>query len=332
MKLPFSFDLKFIFRVILPGFIASLGFIPALELLILTCQIRMGLEYFIFFLAIILGWFLLISDMHLYMFLGGRRYWPASIRKFFISRKSKRLAKLLEDAEEAYNEWKKLDSHSPARSNWYNRYIELSVKARNFPVDKKGERKVMFPTRFGNLLYSYESYPKIVYGMDSVFYWYRIWLKLDKDLRQHLDSQQGLADSTVYTTISLAGIGILFFIYAIVSWATTLFANYIIQGKAFILISCLCFILSYAVYSLCLQVHSSYGNLFKSMFDQFRDTVHSDHIIQEIERLHPNLNTKKLSSRKKYSMVWEYLHNYRINIQRDSHKSIMILLEEVEKK
>jgi flagellar biosynthesis regulator FlaF len=57
--------------------------------------------------------------------------------------------------------------------------------------------------RLGNLITAFESYSNTRYGIDGVFYWNRIWLKLEKDVRDDIDNHQAMADSTVYASFIL---------------------------------------------------------------------------------------------------------------------------------
>jgi hypothetical protein len=74
--------------------------------------------------------------------------------------------------------------------------LEVGVEYALYPTDDDSAAYVAHPTRLGNIIESFESYPKIKYGLDSVFYWYRLWVVLDKDLREEIDSSQAVVDST----------------------------------------------------------------------------------------------------------------------------------------
>ena len=47
-----------------------------------------------------------------------------------------------------------------------------------------------------------------------MFYLPRLWVKLDKDLREELDTQQAVADSAVYSSLALFITGLLWLAYA----------------------------------------------------------------------------------------------------------------------
>ncbi len=45
---------------------------------------------------------------------------------------------------------------------------------------------------------SYEYYPETRYGMDSAFYWYRIWLVIPDDTRKEYDNSWALGQAWLY--------------------------------------------------------------------------------------------------------------------------------------
>jgi hypothetical protein len=67
------------------------------------------------------------------------------------------------------------------------------------------------PTRLGNLTYEYELYPNCKYGLDSVFFFYRTWVSIDKDLRDELDRKQASVDGAFYLSFVLALAALWFF-------------------------------------------------------------------------------------------------------------------------
>ena len=198
MKLPFSFSLKFAFRLLLPGFILSLGIFPVLQTILDRLKLTITSETVFFISVVIVGWIFVIFDMPIYMAFEGRRYWPKPLWNYFKRLEERRLRKVIRD------------SQSPDVTT----YLEASVELRRFPMEEDGNYCVKFPTRIGNLIAAYEMYSERSYGMDSIFYWYRIWLTLDKEVREEIDNQQALADSTIYVITALNICGLLCTVYA----------------------------------------------------------------------------------------------------------------------
>ena len=186
MKFPFDFSLKFIFRLIMPGFIVALSMLPLFQTILDNLSVDIKIETAFGFLVVFLGWFFVVSDMHIYMFYEGRRYWPAAVRGFFVSRQKSRLEKLLQEKAKAQKDYddNKLEKDHQA-------YLELSEKLREYNINEEsGAYEAVYPSRLGNLIYAFEAYPKRSYGMDSIFYWYKLWLLLDKDTREEVDNNQ----------------------------------------------------------------------------------------------------------------------------------------------
>jgi hypothetical protein len=249
-------------------------------------------------LAIVVGWVLLVSDMHIYMLFEGRRYWPKSLLTCFYSKETRRLQRIQQGIK-AYHQLKD-SSTTPPPTEVFQRYRENYVEQRNFMMNEKGEFEVPRPTRLGNLIKAYEEYPYRVYRMDAVFYWPRLWLKLPKDTREEMDSQQAVVDSTVYTSFALFCNGFLWLIYALISSVQALFINYseirlppsrvtVFEYLPHWLVSWLLFLmltaLGYWVYRLSVHLHATYGDQFKSLFDNYQKDVDVIPVIKDISNL-----------------------------------------------
>lgn len=300
MKLPFSFSLKFVFRLLLPGFILALGLIPLMQTTLDIFDVDFSVQYAFLLLVIICGWAACILDMPIYMFFEGRRYWPTSLRNLFLRREQVRLERLSRKKEKY-------------KINKRASYLEVSVEIRKFPMDSDGLYTVKYPSRLGNLIASYEDYPLRVYGMDAVFYWPRIWLMLSEDQRKELDDQQALADSAVYSSGSLYFVGTLCAIYLLIE--TVLPGVLILPSSpepVLLAAGVFCYSIGFLVYRACFHIHSSFGELFKSVFDIYRDKIDVDDVIKEVAQISSTSVPADPSQNEKYEIAWRYLHNYRI--------------------
>lgn len=300
MKLPFDFSLKFVFRMLLPGFIISLAGIPVLQTCIESLNVNFQTDYAFLLSVVVIGWLFPVLDMHLYMIYEGRRYWPARMHKFFLKREKRRLEKLRQR------------SKTFIETDQRDKQREVSVELRRFPMDSKGQYIATSPTRLGNLLASYEEYPLRIYGMDSIFYWYRIWLTLDSKLQDHIDDQQALADSTIYTAFALLCSGLLCSVYASLTFFGIRWIDYLPTEKTLLGISFLCFLGSYFLYRASLHLHAQFGEIFKSLFDVHRDKISVDKIISDISQITEDMELAKLPDKDRFEIAWRYLHNYRI--------------------
>lgn len=299
MKLPFSFSLKFVFRLLFPGFVVTLALFPIFRTLLDALLININPEFIVLFSTFIMGWCFILLDMHIYMAFEGRRYWPNWVRNLFQSREKRRLVKL----HKLYNEIKNTNR---------TKNIELSVELRRFPLDKDGEPIATFPTRLGNIIKAYEDYPLRIYGMDSVFYWYRIWLSVDDDLREHIDSQQALADSTIYMSASLFVAALVAFFYAILQQLPFVLIPDLPKTLFLLGIGCTCYFFGYLIYRSSLYLHANFGELYKSMFDIQRSNVSVDEIVNQVFDIKNEKNITDIPSCEKYMIAWRYLHNYKI--------------------
>lgn len=303
MKLPFSFSLKFVFRLLFPGFVLSLALFPATRAL--CDHLFPGIEtsYVIILSTLLLGWLFILLDMQIYMALEGRRYWPGWLRQKLLVSEIRRLGRL----KELYEKVKTRDRV---------KYIEVSVELRRFPLDERGEPQAIYPTRLGNLLAAYEQYPDTRYGMDSVFYWYRIWLMVDDDLREHLDSQQAVTDSAVYMTAAFFFAGLILLVYATIRTADVSLLSVLPSSSSLYLIGVVLLIISYLINRVSQHLHAVFGELYKSVFDVHRDKLPIDTLIKSIDVLNEDEQLKQASATRKYRAVWRYLHNYKVKTRK----------------
>src|SRR5690349_11953691 len=125
MKLPFSFSLKFVFRLLLPGVVLGLFLLPGLNAVLALCMVKMPpREYTLMVGSLVAGWLFVMLDMPIYMAFEGRRYWPSRLRAWGIERESKRLKKLMAAIQDQSDR---------------NRYVEASAAIRWFPKDGNGQ-------------------------------------------------------------------------------------------------------------------------------------------------------------------------------------------------
>ncbi|HXI23478.1 MAG TPA: hypothetical protein VNG71_06360, partial [Pyrinomonadaceae bacterium] len=320
MKMPFDFGVKLIFRLVLPGFVLSLGMLPlmntALELLGWTARFDAAFVT----LIVLLGWLVTISDMSIYMLVEGRRWWPAPLKRFFIKREQQRLRRLLAQSSSA-------DSSLA---------LEASSDLPNFPISDDGENQgeyyIAYPSRLGNLLNAFETYSERIYGLNSIFYWWRIWLTLDKDTREEIDNSQALADSSIYVCLCLLCCGLLMMLYLSVqllkaaglrfvpSWQAHLPEFLLVFGKhlpdkaSAALLAIVFLAASILVYRLSLKLHGQFGELFKSVIDLNVGKIDVP-VIKQIELLTENSPAvslpRVLAPRIRFQIAVNYLHYYR---------------------
>ncbi len=174
------------------------------------------------------------------------------------------------------------------------------------------------PTRLGNLIQSYETYPEFKYGLDSAFYWYRIWVS--KDTKEEIDNAQPVVDSATYIVFALSMSGLAMWAYALMwlNWSalqqrtTQSPLPYLPSSPPILLIlGPACLLFAFSLYRLSLHAHAQFGELFKSVFDQHRSKIEFGEVLREIERLRgaPYVG---ISNKQKYQIVWRFLRWQRI--------------------
>jgi hypothetical protein len=306
MKLPFEFGTKLIFRLVFPGVILAAVTTPLVDALLDVSGIWINTEYLFPLETIAWGWLVVVSDMQIYMLFEGRRYWPAAIRKFFVWRESVRL--------------KRLSDVAPDKDR--RRFLEAGVEIGQYPTDEGGDPYVEFPTRLGNIIEAFETYPKVKYGLDSVFYWYRLWVVLDKDLREEIDNAQAVVDSTVYLSFVFYLSAVFALIYAgIESLMKTdwyigaslpiLTLLYVPKARVLYVAAAGCVVAGQFLYRLSLPAHAQFGELFKSVFDQYRSKLSFDDIVKEIGELTGDPYITGRTARERNQIVWRYLRWHR---------------------
>lgn len=208
MKLPLDFGIKLFFRLLLPGFFLALGLLPAMLALLHSTGLIAQMEIAFVAAAILMGWLILAADEPIYRLLEGRRYWPSWLWRKLHNSEVDRLKELGKQIDAYF-----LNQHPSEEQK--RQYLEASVERRSFPIGEDGQPYVEYPSRLGNLIHSFETYSDTRYGLDAIFYWPRIWVNLDKDTREELDSTQAMADSAVYCTFALACLGLMWMLYAL---------------------------------------------------------------------------------------------------------------------
>jgi hypothetical protein len=258
-------QLPIFMRIVLPGFAATgVLYMPTIRLLGNLpsdddhwWQRIAGYLVLVFFLGA------LVSTLggQIYKIFEGRSFWPDSWLEWGRKWQQARVARLLA-AQQA------------ARGKSEARYNEISNQLRSYPVNAQGKPEATHPTELGNILAAYEAYPDSRYGMDSVFYWTRIWLQIDKDTKAEIDSGWSLADGFLtLSAVSAAG-GIIWTgqsILAVFGLGTSMLpfssgTNVFFAGIGWIA-------LAYFWYRLSLPFHRENGEVYKAIFDIYREKV-----------------------------------------------------------
>jgi hypothetical protein len=322
MKLPFDLGIKLVLRLLIPGFLLAMGLYPLLAAIHEFARWGISLENLVILASIVAGWVVIALDQPIYMAFEGRRYWPAWLRRALRSSEKRRLERLLRAEERAYRQQQGGDKVEGERRN-----LEAWVKIRKFPLNKDGQPSADMPTRLGNLITSYETYPDNRYGADAIFYWYRIWLMLDKDLREELDARQAVADSGLYASAAFTANVVFWSAYAALLPLTARVGRaadfnatldrHLPTPATVLVIAAAFLVLAWAAYRLSLYPQFQYGETFKSVFDLYERRVDVGRVVGRVATVTHHRPTLVGDRRAQLEVAWRYLHNYRVRCPYD---------------
>ncbi|MFI5399054.1 MAG: hypothetical protein ACHQ9S_26280 [Candidatus Binatia bacterium] len=286
-------------RVILPGTLATVLCLPV------TNQIGWGVIIHLVS-VIVIGWLISCFSDRIYQVYEGRWRWPDHVFDWLQARHTARICKLQKQAD-------------AARLTRPRLYAEIWNKLRTYPLNDSGKRYASHPTRLGNILAEYETYPHTRYGMDSVFYFPRLWLQIDKDQKTEIDGAWSVADGLLsLSAISNVG-GILYLLAGILrvrtgfpvrslasAFGTSAPGGYemVLDGSTgWIVAGAFLLAVGYGFYRLSLPFHIRNGASFKALFDLYRDRLYA------MTSVGPN-------ERAVWQGTWSYLQYLRIHCQR----------------
>jgi hypothetical protein len=134
-----------------------------------------------------------------------------------------------------------------------NRLMQLLVE--RFPSKKE----LLLPTSFGNTMRSFEEYPLLMYGADSIVVWEKLLAVIPKDYRDFIENSRAQLDFWVNLwCLSI----LLLFEYSLFAYRY----GFITLNWKYL--SVYCFFL-WIVFSRATSSANRYGKLFKSAFDLF---------------------------------------------------------------
>jgi hypothetical protein len=259
-----AFGLPFFYRFVVPGGASVLLALPMLTRGLRQIGVRDSDTLTgVLIVAFFAGFLLQMVDDPIYKVYEGLRLWPTRLRVWKTSRWQRRVDKLIDECKNA-------DS------------VNLGViwsELTGFPAGKDGWPYAARPTRFGNLLASYESYPFHRYGLHSHVFWPRLWPTLPRDVRESLEHDWAMVDAVVHLAGAFVVVGGLYVTTGVIalaasSWkgltvvyeSTDLAAAAIASGAALVLLSYFPYVLSFG------QLRR-YGDMFRSAFDVYRKNL-----------------------------------------------------------
>ncbi|MGA9565370.1 MAG: hypothetical protein WBS19_07600 [Candidatus Korobacteraceae bacterium] len=257
-------------NAILPGAMAAVALFPRVAVsipAIFSQEIEKIWPKLVLYAVVVVALGGLISSLNseFYKIYEGRTFWPAWFKKWAVAQQQKRVESLYAKADATKGVKEKEQEYN---ETWY--------KLRVYPINTDGRRYANYPTLMGNILFGYEDYPKDRYGMDSIFYWPRLWLTISKDNREEISKSWSVADGL----LNLSAVSLL----AGAIWAveTTAYAvgfhtaRYVPitnrVGMSYLAVLGWLAV-AYFFYRLSLPFHRNNGEVFKSLFDLYRGGV-----------------------------------------------------------
>lgn len=218
-------------------------------------------------LALVLGVGLDAIDNFTWQVFEGLEWWP----HWLFERRTKRWNDYVRGLHAEAYELRDKTEHA-------DRVAALWTKLNEFPTAPDRTPIATRPTRLGNLIASYEEYPFRRYGMDAVFYWPRLWLKLPKDVRNEVERTWAVADGLIHLAAGLVLLGAAYVGAGLVSLA------FGFGGVPFIFDSpdervvsvyggILLLLTWYVPYRLSFATQRANGMVFRAAFDLYRSSI-----------------------------------------------------------
>jgi ribosomal protein S27E len=268
VKSPFNFSFAALIRLYFPGlFFAALTF-PVLSQLFKKIEFLaiFSKPEYIALEAVFWGILIYALDDTIYQIFEGRKLWP----KFLYDRGIKNETAFINKCVAENN---KLEAENKVGSDEYG---ELWYRLRVFPQDERSKYIAKCPTRLGNIIQGYELYSQSRYGIDAIFYGYRIWLTLDKNVKEKIDIESARADFAVYSSflfyVSFL-LHLLFCGFKLLQQILKLDLFSLPSWPVLLLLADVSLILGILFYMLSCPLHRFYGEYFKSLFDLHKNTV-----------------------------------------------------------
>jgi hypothetical protein len=207
------------------------------------------------------GIILLASNHDLYRLLEGYgKYNPVKLLEGFQRRRFLRLTSRLKTLNDEY---RKAGSDFPAQKRTTRNKI-IKVLAEHFPDDERW----LLPTAFGNTLRAFETYPRVMYGLEAIDGWSRILAVVPEDYRKLIDNAKTQVDFWV-------NLGFLSMILIVEYVGIAIYANSIRAVWLFALIVLSSLIAPYRAKRVAIE----WGDLVKAVFDLYRfDLLEAMHI------------------------------------------------------
>jgi len=263
-------EFPMLMRVLLPGALATVVLYPFLPFPAGMFQVKtldeleqnwlplLALAALVF----VLGALISVLNGQIYKLYEGRSYWPARLLSWQTARQQARVNKLQALKDQGHSSDPRVDA----------KRSEAMDILRTYPT-RDQVPYASRPTWLGNILAGYEQYPFDRYGMSSIFYFTRIWMEVEKDKKGVIDNTWSIADGFLsLSAVAMAG-GMLWLAAAILNGFDFIDRVPLGDWDVAMLGSAGWLVLGYCLYRISLPFHRQNGEVFKSIFDLYRDKV-----------------------------------------------------------
>ncbi|MFZ5856321.1 MAG: hypothetical protein ACOYZ6_05785 [Chloroflexota bacterium] len=160
----------------------------------------------------------LAANRGLYRFMEGYGLNPLKWFKGFEIRRYRAIWRKLEDLENEYQSCAKSGQAFPVESS-RKRDELVSRLAVEFPE----QEELLLPTPFGNALRSFESFPRVMYGLDSIPAWGRLLAVVPKEYFELIDGAKAYVDlwvnlGVVFIFLQIEYVGLVFATGQTLNW------------------------------------------------------------------------------------------------------------------
>jgi hypothetical protein len=293
MKLPVSFGNRLLFRLVFPGAAFAAALWPA------VLAFCMHSDMFVFSHAvywpvavIFLGFIVSSLDQFIYMTFEGRN-WFSMPRRLATKFQNWRLSR-----------WKE-------NKNIFGFTIDSSesdILIYRYPLDSgkyypnNGKPAAVLPTELGNVIYGYETYPIVKYGVDGVFFWHRLEWLMDKDARSEFHERQAVCDSILYLSFTFFLSAFIFTAYLVFNFLSIWYIPYSTIVSIPIFLS-----LGFIFYRFAISENYGFGESYKAAVDIYLKDLDWSIAEKEIEKSANQVEFEDISDSGKYLHVWRYL-------------------------
>ena len=148
-----------------------------------------------------------------------------------------------------------------------------------------------------------------------MFYWYRIWVKIDKDLRDEIDERQSFVDGMLYISFSLFFGSIFLLFSSALNFYLEFTNNEILTILTWKQLIFLCFstiICAIFIYNISLPAHREFGEYFKALFDQYNSEIEVEFALERIKEKTDDPTLVPTTSSEKLLAAWRYLKWHKV--------------------